>query len=744
MMGSVTVAILGPQPCCWLFTAYLLLRVCCLRRPAVLLACCLSIVVAGGICWSFQRQISRKTVVDRHPVTQVVKVLPDDIKVQDGFVTAVGTDQQSKIRESLAVSVRDPQLLDQFRCLDRPTEWQLTGMIQPVMPATNENEFDLRRYYQQRRVYNQVRLDQPPLVRNVTQRGLCDRCHCWRWRLSNYFNRMPEPLAGYCQQLIIGQNSAANDQLMADVKKLGVIHLFCISGMHVVLLVTILRWLGVYLWLDRELVDGLLILALPFYLIIAGGAPSLIRAVIMAEAGLLQDILKLDRLDSWALSLLVGMAWEPAVLLSLGGQLSYLLSFLLQVMDRQITALRQCLFLSLASLPAILSYVFEFHWLSLVISYPMIPLFSFVLFPLVLVSAGTYWLVPAVGELVNRLLLFFQRLVGLVAQLPGEVAFGKPAFWMATVLFLLTLWCISSYRSARRWLMLSLTYLSCFLVIHLPLTGEVNFVDIGQGDCIIIREPLNRHVMMIDTGGKLNFGRRQPVRTRDVATRTSINYLKSRGIDHIDTIYLSHRDADHIGYLPTVLQNMRVKRVAVPAGMEKQPVLTRKVGTVNQPQIIPVTDQHPNIDPNLKILHPFAPGEAKNEDSMVLTGRFGGQQFVFTGDLDRAGECAVLEHYPGLHADILKLGHHGSRTASDERFLDQLHPQWVIISAGRFNRYHHPNDEVVASLRQRQIKILSTQQYGMIRYAYTRQRGHWQTTLKGEELKWTLPNCLNN
>ena len=737
-------AILGPQPFCWLFTAYLLLRVCYLRRPTVILACCLSIVVAVGVCGSFKRQINRKTVVDRHPVTQVVKVLPDDIKVQDGFVTAIGTDRQTKTREALAFSVQDPQLLEQFHHLNRPTNWQLTGMIQPVMPATNENEFDLRRYYQQRRVYNQVRLDRPLVVSGVARWGLRDRCHCWRWQLSNYFSKMPEPLAGYCQQLIIGQGSPANEQLMTDVKRLGVIHLFCISGMHVVLLITILRWLGVYLWLDREVVDGILILALPFYLIIAGGAPSLIRAVIMAEAGLLQDILKLDRLDSWAMSLLIGMAWEPAVLLSLGGQLSYLLSFLLQVMDRQITALRQCLFLSAASLPAILSYVFEFHWLSLVISYPMIPLFSFILFPLVLVSAGTYWLVPMVGELVNQFLLLFQRLVGLVAQLPGEVVFGKPPFWMATVLFLLTLWCISNYRNARRWSVLVLAYFACFLVIYLPLNGEVAFVDIGQGDCIIIREPLNRRVMMIDTGGKLNFGRRQPVRTRDTATRTSINYLKSQGIDHIDTIYLSHRDADHIGYLPTVLQNMRVKRVAVPAGMEKQPVLTRKVGTVNQPQIIPVTDQHPNIDPNLKILHPFAPGEAKNEDSMVLTGRFGGKQFVFTGDLDRAGERAVLEHYPGLHADVLKLGHHGSRTASDERFLDRLHPQWGIISAGRFNRYHHPNDEVVTSLRQRQIRILSTQQYGMIRYVYTRQHGLWQTTLKGEELKWTLPNCLNN
>ena len=737
-------AMLGPQPIFWLFAAYLLLRVCCLRQPVVLVTCCLSLLLAIGGCRAEQGLISQRTVPDRRPVTQVVRVRPDDIRVQDGFVTATGIDLQSQTREALIFSVRDAAMLDQYRQLDRPANWHVTGMIQPVMPATNENEFDLRRYYQQHRVYNQVKLDQPPLITPLTSWGLGDQCHRWRWQLGNYFAVMPEPLAGYCQQLIIGQSDPSNESTMANVKRLGIIHLFCISGMHVVLLVTILRWVGVYLWLDREMVDGLLILALPFYLVIAGGAPSLVRAVIMAEAGLLRRVLGTDRLDGWAVSLLVGIAWEPAVLLSLGGQLSYLLSFLLQVMDRQVTALRQSILLSVASLPAILSYVFEFHWLSLVLSYPMIPLFSVVLFPLVLISAGTYWALPVIGELTNQVLLVFQRLVALAADLPGEVVFGKPASWMASGLFLVTLWTISGHRQGRRWGTLALTYLACFMIIHLPPNGEVTFVDIGQGDCIIIRTPFNRRVMMIDTGGKLNFGHQRPATGRDVATRTSINYLKSRGIDHIDTIYLSHRDADHIGYLPTVLQNMRVRRIAVPAGMEKQPVLTRKVGTVNQPQVIPVTDQHPSIDPELRILHPFAPGEAQNGDSMVLTGSFGGKQFVFTGDLDRAGECAVLDRYPQLHADVLKLGHHGSRTASADRFLDQLHPQWGIISAGRFNRYHHPNDEVVASLRQRKIQILSTQQYGMIRYVYTQHHGRFQTTLKGGELKWTLPNCLNN
>ncbi len=733
------------RPCSWfwILVAYLLVRGWYLKRPVVLIIClmCLGARIAG--CQHYQDRLNKNLVPGRLPVTQTILVLPDNIKCEGDLAYLTGVDQRTKQRETMTLIIHNDHQRQLIRRLNHPQYWQVEGDLQPVMPATNENEFNSQRYYRQQGIVNQLRIRQLVSVQIVKRWSLQMYCHVWRRDLSAYFGRMPQPLAGYCRQLLIGQNDPRNADLLTNVKRLGVIHLFCISGLHVVLLVAILRRVGTYLWLDRELIDTLLLVSLPCYLIIAGGSVSLVRAVIMAEVGLLRGIWRLDSLDGWAISLLGGLIWEPELLLSLGGQLTYLLSLMLQVMDRHQTALRRNVYLGLISMPAILSYVFEFHWLSLLISYPLIPFFSLVLFPLIILSATSFWLLPVLAEPVNQLLILFQRLMALGARLPGEVHFGKPPLLVSLILFGLTLWCIAG-KNKWRWATLLLAYMACFILIHFPLSGEVTFVDIGQGDCIIIREPFNRRVMMIDTGGKLTFGHFRSNTGRNVASRTSINYLKSLGISRIDTIYLSHHDTDHIGYLPTVLQAMQVGQIAVPAGMEHQRGLHNKLGPQQVPPVIPVTDQHPNLDLGLKILHPFQPGTAQNQDSLVLAGQFGDKRFVFTGDLDRPGERAVIARYPQLQADVLKLGHHGSRTASDQQFLHQLRPQWAIISAGRFNRYHHPNDEVIKELRDEHINYLSTQQYGMIRYRYCWGKGNWTTTLRGDELKWTLPNCLNN
>lgn len=232
---------------------------------------------------------------------------------------------------------------------------------------------------------------------------------------------------------------------------------------------------------------------------------------------------------------------------------------------------------------------------------------------------------------------------------------------------------------------------------------------------------------------------------RDYATRTSINYLKSCGVSKIDTIYLSHHDLDHIGYLTSILQNFRVKQIVVPKGMEKQHSLIRLIPVNCQqvPQILPVVAGNKLPYSKLRVLHPFDEGEGKNEDSMVLIGIFGQLKFMFMGDLDRQGERNVIHRNPDLRVDVLKLGHHGSKTSSDSQFIRQLLPQIGIISAGRQNRYGHPNQETLITLRKNNVKSVSTQKYGMIRYRYYGNNYHWQTKLKGDEYGWMLPR-LNN
>src|SRR5699024_9307365 len=116
-----------------------------------------------------------------------------------------------------------------------------------------------------------------------------------------------QPLGAYCQQLLVGDNSAGDHALTLAVKRLGIIHLFCISGMHIILLTGLTRIIGSYLCLEREKIDWILVIGLPFYLIIGGGSTSLIRAVIMAEVTVGQRLFKMDAFDAWAISLIAGL-----------------------------------------------------------------------------------------------------------------------------------------------------------------------------------------------------------------------------------------------------------------------------------------------------------------------------------------------------------------------------------------------------------------------------------------------------
>lgn len=705
------------------------------------------LVCLGGRGLIYQHRLNQQTLNSQVAVTQRLRVFADDIRINGRLVSLRGQDLQSGQKEAATLILKDDAQEQRIRSIGQTTYWNITGTAQPVMPPTNCHQFDLRRYYHRQGICNQVRINSIQSIQPGRREDLLGACHCLRWHLARYFQQMPAPLADYCQQLIIGQTSLDAGEAMKEAKRLGIIHLFCISGMHVFLLVAMVRLACCYLWLDRELVNYGLIILLPLYLVIAGGSVSLVRAVVMTEVSLLHGLLRADHLDGWALSLLAGLVLEPELLLEIGGQLTYLLSLVLQVGDGQVGRLRQSIFLALVSLPTILNYQFEFHCLSFVVSYPLIPLFSYLIFPAVLVGAATYWLLPGLGLVINQLIHLFQAGIGLLATMPGEVHFGKPPLVLGLLLFLLTLWCLYDYRQERAWVALIGAYLACFAWIHCSPLGEVTFVDIGQGDCIIIREPFNRRVEMIDTGGKVQFGPRPLTQNsgEDQAARTSINYLKSLGISHLDAVYLSHHDADHIGYLPTVLESMQVNEVVVPAGMEGQQAFMRRVRAFPTVRVVPVTDRQKISGSQLTILHPFTSGAGQNEDSMVLAGSFGQLNFVFTGDLDQENEKRVIAKYPQLRADVLKLGHHGSKTASCDEFLDQLHPRWGIISAGRFNRYHHPSDEVVQRLKTKRITPISTQQYGMIRYIYgPLGNGRWVTELQGGELKWTLPTCLNN
>lgn len=667
-------------------------------------------------------------------------VAPDNITVKDDMLVAQVKDLQTKEQLKISYYPKDKKELQSFKRLTKNTIWRVSGKIYPDSPPTNFNQFDSQQYYWQLHIYNRLKAKEIKNEGSAQHGNILDCCHSIRARLSHYYQTLPQPISGYCQQLTIGMKSDQNQELMESVKKLGLLHLFCISGMHVFLIIEIGQRLLIYCHFNRDDISWILICLLPFYLIIGGGSVSLVRAIIMAELGLIQKISRLSSLDGWSISLIGGLLIDPWLLLSLGGQLSYLLAFALQVLPDAFGNFKQSFILNLISLPSLLYFIYEIHLLSFISSFVVIPIFSAIIFPAVLLCAICYPFLPGLVSFINQGLRLFDVILSKLSELPGMITFGKPNIICALALLIITLILVERFNY-RALLILFTLYFGVFISIHIPYFGEVNFVDIGQGDSMIIRYPLTNKVELIDTGGKVTFfGKEHPVDQRyDLANSTSVPYLKSCGVRKISAVYLSHHDIDHIGYLPDILRNFEVERIMVPSGMEKQKAFLRLFpdDAVNSPQIVPVTTQSQLKETKLRVLHPFKPVQGNNEDSMALQGKFGGKTFMFMGDLDQAGEKAIIKKY-NLRCDVLKLGHHGSKTSSAPQFIAKLSPQIGIISAGRKNRYGHPNQETLVTLKRYNVRAVSTQKYGMIRYKYFGNHGEWETKLKGDEFSWML------
>lgn len=728
----------------WLlvFLVYLLLRIITLKDRQVLIAVCILLLLTSGRCYVQNKYQSNITPHQAQSVQTPVRVNADAWRVNGNHAQAIGSLAGHKVLLQIFLKSRHQQQM--LLTTNRPQIVKVNGELSPIPVASNRYEFDAQRYYAEIGTFQQIR-GQMVSMRTYKARSLITKMHCLRAQSKNYFRSLPQPIGIYAERLLLGVNDPQLQSTLQFASTLGIIHLFCISGMHVMVLLAILRYLLAHMQITREHRQWVEILILPCLLIIGGAGNGLSRAIIMTELQLLINKLAARHsADCWSLGLLIHLAIQPGLLVNVGGQLTYLLSFALRVIVTR-DDWRRAIAMNVIALPAVLANFYQVHLISLLTNIIIVPLFTVIILPGVLMSVFIWPLLPFIVSWFNQLLRTFDCFLGWLAHLPGMIVFGRIPGIVALVLTILSLLIFNQHRINHNYVYMLVTiYCLSFLFIHCPLTGEVTFFDIGQGDCALIRTPFNRKVVMIDTGGQLHF--RQPSWARGVtpasrAERTSVNYLKSRGITQIDALCLSHHDTDHIGFTTDIVKEFKVRCIYVPKGMEQQKRFLRHLaGHQNVEGII--ADE--KLPANLLTLHPLHKGQGNNEDSAVLWGTYGKASFIFMGDLDRKGELQVLKQYPQLKADIIKLGHHGSHTASDPRFLQALRPSLAIISAGRRNRYGHPHQVTLNNLKRLCIPYLSTQRYGMISYIYLGSYGRIRTELTGDELSWMQTPLKSN
>jgi competence protein ComEC len=262
--------------------------------------------------------------------------------------------------------------------------------------------------------------------------------------------------------------------------------------------------------------------------------------------------------------------------------------------------------------------------------------------------------------------------------------------------------------------------------LGLPSTGllELTAIDVGQGDSLLVVLPRGE-TMLVDGGGRLVYGR-QHKSNLDIGEDVVSPYLWSRGIRRIDVMVATHSHQDHIGGLPAVMSNFRPKELWTGANPPAELLgLAHRLG-------IPASEKHPSGPHErsgaiLEILAPsddYRADKVGNNDSLVLRISYGSRSFLLTGDMERGIERQLLVAGADLHADVLKVGHHGSRTSSTEPFLEAVSPSVALISAGFENSFGHPNPDVLGRLSARHAAVLRTDLDGLVA-ARTDGKGLW-------------------
>jgi competence protein ComEC len=540
--------------------------------------------------------------------------------------------------------------------------------------------------------------------------------------------------------LLYGEAHALPPRWQEGFRRAGLAHLLAVSGLHVgmvagaVLLLTLKA--------PRELRIVAALVACSAYALLVGPRPSLLRALLMATLGGAALLLRrppqpLNALGAATLMLLVD---DPAWVGELGFQLSVaatagililapsLMRWLSLLPPALATSLAVTLAAQLATLPWSLAAFHRFCPLAPVANLVAIPwaalaLTSCLLWALLRVA------LPAAAVSLERALDLLALPAELLASVPPTPLWSVPVVssWAIAVLATGLLASVVLYPGrAWQWggrLVVALL-LTSWPYSAGPPRGAVELVllDVGQGDGILLRD--GRETLLLDAGGWSGPG---------FGTRVVRPALAGLGLRRVDVLAVSHAHRDHCGGIADLAREIPARelwaadRLEGSSCGEELTAVRRLTWRILEPGEVATLGRW-----RLVVLGPPAgAGPAPNDRSLVLRAEALGRSVLLTGDTEALGERLLLQEWRDeLASDILKVGHHGSRTSTSPAFLAAASPRWALIPVGRGNRYGHPAPEVLETLHRQRVPVLRTDHHGMIRISWTGPEG-WRIETQG-------------
>jgi len=612
------------------------------------------------------------------------------------------------------------------------------GELEKPSSAKNPYTFNYKTYLYEQNIHWIIRVNQDQFYCKTDDNNWKSIMHKARnWGIDQLIRKEDPETSALMAALVFGDRSYINVDKLNQYKDLGILHLLAVSGLHVGFVTFTLFILLYRVGISREWASGLVFCFLPFYIFIAGGSPSVLRASLMCMIFLLVVALKckVRAIDVIAIVALLLLIINPFYLYHLGFQLSFLTSFTLLLstsffkeQSYFLSILKVSAVAQLISLPLTLYHSFELSLFSLPMNLIFIPFISLWVLPLSFLTVIFQGILPIVSEisywLVSNSLVIMDRIL-TIASSPSwsVVVFGRPSeymMWLISMVIAVSFLLLEKNRKFLAILLLTTVFVLQWGLPYLNGNAYVTMLDVGQGDAIVIELPYRKGVYLIDTGGVVHWGEnsRELLESSGPGKYVIEPFLKGKGIAKIDQLILSHGHVDHIGEACYLSSKFNIENVLYPKESqvpdEAKSILECLVKEGISISIVEKGQSWQENDDWVYILHPEGNEDNENDRSIVFLASLNDVQILFTGDLEEMGERQLLNDYPHLSFDILKVAHHGSRSSTAQAFSDQFSPSIGLISAGDNNQFGHPHAEVIDRLEHNGTMIFRTDKHGAI------------------------------
>lgn len=567
--------------------------------------------------------------------------------------------------------------------------------------------FNYKKYLYNKRVYYTLKIDNIKILKENSNPFIK-----LKNRVIKHVNSYKD--STYLYAFILGKTELISDEVLTSYRENGISHLFALSGLHVSIFSSILLFILKKLRFKEILNYVLIFIFLLLFSFITGFSPSILRATLLFFLLSINKVfyLNIRTLDILYLVFIILVIINPFIIYNLSFILSFTAAFflifssdLLKGKNYFVSLFKVSLLSYFASLPLSIYYFGDTNLLGTILNLVFVPLVSFVVFPLTLLTfiiSKFYSILNITTNLLESLSLLFNKF---------KIIIYFPRINLIFVFIYLSILMLYIKFKKKICLYLIIVLLIFFKIRpYMDNNTYIYYLDVGQGDSIlVVTQHLNKTIL-IDTGGIVSFNENYK---SNIVKNKTIPFFRRIGINKVDYLFLTHGDYDHAGEANELLSNFCVKKVFINKGninniekkINNKEVLRLKNFVIDN---IKVNSLNNNVFNN------------ENDDSTILLFNIYDYKFLFMGDASIKTEEYLLNNYILPNVDILKVGHHGSYTSTSTDFINVIKPKYSVISVGENNMYKHPNKSVLDILDN--TKLFRTDVDGTIEVKISKKR----------------------